>query len=163
MHRSLCFALVLLWVGASSCVQSNFLEGVRCKNDAECGRDLRCFAGFCGGCPDDALLEDGRCGCPGDRIFECLTIDPVDACVAICKSESQHCGVAVVRDGIHEALPHCDQADPGQTCFRVLTNPDDCSTGESRIVLEPSSPPPSALIVNCPPPATPDGAFDCAD
>lgn len=151
-------------LGAFGCVQSNFLEGVSCKNDDECGRGLECSAGFCGGCPDDALLDDGRCGCPGDRILECQRIDPVDPCLAICNTEAELCQVAVLRDDVYEVLAQCEEASDGEQCFRVLVDPSACSSADdARVVLEPPDPVPTALIVNCPPPAMPEGTFECAE
>lgn len=147
---------------AAACLNTEFLEGARCTRDDDCGRSLSCEGGVCGGCPEDARGPDGRCACPGNRVLECGPVTGDDPCVAVCASAIDLCGVAVRReDGTYEDLVACDDASAGEACFRVQLEAAACSPGEAAVVLEPAPPQPPDLLVNCPPPQSEDGRFDC--
>lgn len=163
MIRPSSFIGAALLVLVASCVEGNFLEGVRCSDDRDCGRNLACSAGFCGGCPENARLDDGTCGCAGDRILECGGLDPAGPCVSICESERDVCQVVIVLADQRQELPACIDAEDGQRCFSVELDAATCNAGQERIVLEPAEPVPSAMVVNCPPPASEDSPFECGD
>lgn len=147
---------------ALACIDTDFLEGVRCTRDDDCGRSLRCEGGVCGGCPDDARGPDGRCECPGNRLLECVAVTEDDPCVGVCASALDLCAVAVRRsDGHHEEIEPCTDLEPSEACFRIALDTGVCEAGEAEVRLEPAPASPPVLLVNCPPPQREDGRFDC--
>lgn len=145
-----------------ACMNTEFLEGIRCTRDDDCGRSFACEGGVCGGCSEDARGPDGRCECPGNRILECGVVEGDDPCVAVCTSALELCGVAVRGpDGHHEEITPCSDPSPTATCFRIELDAGACEPGEAEIRIEPAPPIPPVLLVNCPPPQSDDGRFDC--
>ena len=138
---------------AASCVETDFLQGTRCSSDDDCGRSLRCEARVCGGCPATAILDDGTCGCPGDRVLACQPLVAADVCLPVCESRREECSLAEVVDGAAVEIPACRDVDEGERCFDLL--PDDtCGADQRRLVLVPEATDAGVLIVNCPPPTS---------
>jgi len=160
MRRSL-LALVLLPM--AGCVDVDFLGGVRCKSSTDCGRKLECDQGFCGGCPEEGVLADGSCGCPGDRIFVCRVLDAAPYCVSMCPTRRDRCAVAIVRAaGEREPLVACaDAADATTPCFSIEVGSAVCADGEDEIRVSAGDAPLQAIVANCPP--LDDERFECPE
>lgn len=153
--------LALVVSSASGCVDVDFLEGVRCKSSTDCGRKLECEQGFCGGCPEEGLLADGSCGCPGDRIFDCRVFDAAPYCMPMCPTRRDRCAVALVREGgERETLVACEDAEAAtQACFTIEVGSTACAEGEDELRLTAADGMPTALVANCPP--RDDERFEC--
>jgi hypothetical protein len=162
MRRRLLLAFACLVAPAHACLDTEFLAGVRCTRDDDCGRSMSCDGGVCGGCSDDARGPDGRCDCPGNRVLECGSVPVENACVPVCASAIELCAVAMRRDdGDHDPLEACSDAAAGEPCFRVELDAGACEAGEAEVIVESAPPSTAVLLVNCPPPSSEDGRFDC--
>lgn len=153
-------------VGLGACLNSRFLEGVRCGDDRDCGRSLRCEDGICGGCPDEGRLDDGTCACAGDRIWEChRVVSPF--CVPVCRAEQERCEVmAVDTDGVASDVRSCDDPESDTDwCFTLEFSGTDCGDGEAAVMLTSldQTDMPETLVVNCPPPRSDETRFSCDD
>jgi hypothetical protein len=160
MVRSAIAAMFAFVVAA--CVDVDFVEGVRCKESSQCGRELACEQGFCGGCPDEGKLDDGKCGCPGDRIFDCRVLTATPYCVPMCATRRERCAVALVlADSELRTLDACAMLDEGSSdpCFEIVPGSDVCSDGTDEIRITAPDLAVEAIVANCPPPD--DDLLEC--
>lgn len=153
---------IALFVGVivGACVDVDFVEGVRCKSSEECGRALECEQGFCGGCSEEGVLDNGKCGCPGDRIFDCRVLDSSPYCMDVCDTRRQRCAVALVLEGDElRPLEPCSTLpdDTSEPCFDVLSTSDVCPNEELRVTTGDLVV--TAIVANCPP--ADDEVVDC--
>jgi hypothetical protein len=70
MRNAALFALGV----AAGCFQSDFLAGLPCSDDSECG-DLKCEDGFCGGSGSQSATEDASTSAEGPTTTEDPTVD----------------------------------------------------------------------------------------
>lgn len=153
-------ALVVALSGLlGGCIDSGFLRGAECSDDRQCGRSLSCEHRVCGGCPPQVPLVDGRCGCPGERVLDCRPLT-APYCMPVCRSASELCQVAEVRNGGSTELPACIDAAADERCFDVVLDAPECPEGQAGIRLQHAG---SAvdLVVNCPPPESDESRFVC--
>lgn len=70
-------AVAVVLGGGAGCFDGLWLEGRPCQSDTDCGPQLFCSKGFCGGpqCPIDAL-PNGVCPCPGPSNWACAELAP---------------------------------------------------------------------------------------
>ncbi|HWB78991.1 MAG TPA: hypothetical protein VG755_28715 [Nannocystaceae bacterium] len=156
---------IALFIGVviGACVDVDFVEGVRCKSSEECGRALECEQGFCGGCSELGVLDNGKCGCPGDRIFDCRVLASAPQyCVEMCPTRRDRCAVALVlaQDELRTIFD-CDELDEGSTdpCFEVVPGSSACTNGMDEIRVTAPDLTITAIVANCPPPD--DDRLDC--
>jgi hypothetical protein len=152
---------LLVGVVIGACVDADYVEGVRCKTSTQCGRSLECEQGFCGGCPESGLLDDGTCGCPGDRIFDCRTFTSAPYCMEVCAARRSRCAVALLlADGELRTLDACDMLDEGSSdpCYRVVGDSSACMAA-TEIQITAGDLEVAGIVANCPPPD--DERFDC--
>ena len=123
------------------------------------------------------MNDQGVCLCPGERIFNCQRLDP-PSCVSACSSLVELCQVMKVRldDEVEpEELRWCEDEDEDEdegeseseseergtgSCFEITPQFGDCSATEAFVEV-PGLEDGYSLVVNCPPPASDDSAFDC--
>lgn len=156
-------AIVSMFALLVACVDVDFVQGARCKSSEQCGRELECDQGFCGGCPEEGKLDDGKCGCPGDRIFDCRVLPSAPQyCVEMCATRRERCAVALVlAENEQRPIFDCDELDEGSTdpCFEVIPDSAACTAGKDEIRVTAPDLAITAIVANCPPPD--DDLLEC--
>ncbi len=113
----------LLAVTTGACFSGEFVQGLPCTNDADCGAQLRCVEGLCGGpgarslC-GNGLLDEGE-DCDDGNLSE------EDACTPSCR-------LPVCGDGFLGPGEECDDGNlvDGDTCAFNCRFPGACGDGE---------------------------------
>ncbi|MEM9459595.1 MAG: DUF4215 domain-containing protein, partial [Myxococcota bacterium] len=112
-----CLALLL-----GACFAGDFVMGLPCQSDADCGPQLACVDGLCGGPGDRALCGNGLL----DQGEECDdgNTDEDDACTPMCRQPV--CG-----DGFIAPGEECDDGNTadGDECTADCLRPSVCGNG----------------------------------
>ncbi len=106
-----------------ACFSGGFVQGLPCSADADCGPQLQCQEGLCGGPGDPALCGNGL----HDVGEECDdgNLDDGDACTPSCQ-------LPVCGDGYVGPSEGCDDGNTvdGDGCTAACQLPTDCGNGE---------------------------------
>jgi hypothetical protein len=79
MSRATTFAACALCCVLPACFEGRFLDGLPCTQDSDCGPQLGCSNGTCGGFECPVELVAGACPCPGPANHVCTELTRASA------------------------------------------------------------------------------------